>query len=407
MLRSGSFVRSVRTLGFIAVGMVAFLLGIVGPAQATDDVGLVDGNTGLWYLRDADTGSTTSFYYGNPGDRPFVGDWDCDGIETPGLYRQSDGYVYLRNSNTQGIADIRFFFGNPGDVPIAGDWDGDGCDTVSIYRPSNSRVHIINELGADGEGLGAADFFYTFGKPGDIPVVGDVRGDGTDVVNLLRPDTNELFLAEGLSARVVDVIAMNDGETPLIGDWVSTNIVAKYDTGAYSFALPGVERYEYGSPRMIPIVGEFGSLPGTDDPPPNPPPYPDVGSGKRIIYSNGQQRIWLIDENNVLVDTYLVSGKKGIPYNGTYAVFSKSVNAWAPYGGITMKHMVRFVRPGTWGNQWSYGFHSIPEYPGGRPMQTEAQLGVWRSGGCVRQANHKAAALFQWAEIGTVVHAIP
>jgi hypothetical protein len=117
--------------------------------------------------------------------------------------------------------------------------------------------------------------------------------------------------------------------------------------------------------------------------------------------------VWLIDADEQLVDTYLVSGRKGIPYNGTYAVFSKSVNAWAPYGGITMKHMVRFVRPGTWGNRWSYGFHSIPEWPDGRPLQTEAQLGTHRSGGCVRQANHKAAALFAWADIGTTVHAIP
>ncbi len=138
-----------------------------------------------------------------------------------------------------------------------------------------------------------------------------------------------------------------------------------------------------------------------------PPPYPAVGDGKRIIYSNSQQRIWMIDENNRLVDTYLVSGRKGIPHNGTYSVFSKSVNAWAPYGGITMKNMVRFVRPGTWGNQWSYGFHAIPRYSDGRPMQTEAQLGVWRSGGCVRQADAKAKALFDWAPIGTTVHAIP
>ena len=63
-----------------------------------------------------------------------------------GLYRQSDGYVYLRNTNTQGIADIKFFFGNPGDVPLAGDFDGDGCDTVGI-PPSEQRFYIINELG--------------------------------------------------------------------------------------------------------------------------------------------------------------------------------------------------------------------------------------------------------------------
>ena len=72
-----------------------------------------------------------------------------------------------------------------------------------------------------------------------------------------------------------------------------------------------------------------------------------------------------------------------------------------------MRDMVRFVRPGTWGNQWAYGFHSIPRYPNGNPMQTEDQLGTFRSGGCVRQADHKAAAMYDWASIGTTVHAIP
>ena len=96
------------------------------PATGEADlVGLVDPATGIWSLRGA-AGGVTTFYYGNPGDVPFAGDWDCDGDDTPGLYRQSDGFVYLRNSNTQGIADIRFFFGNPGDIPMAGDFNNDG-----------------------------------------------------------------------------------------------------------------------------------------------------------------------------------------------------------------------------------------------------------------------------------------
>ncbi|MDH3308358.1 MAG: hypothetical protein OEO77_12675, partial [Acidimicrobiia bacterium] len=110
-------------------------------------VGLVDTTTGRWALRE--DAAETRFYYGNPDDLPFVGDWDCDGTETPGLYRQSDGYVYLRNTNTQGNADIRFFFGNPGDLPLAGDFNADGCDTVSIYRPSEQRFYIINNIAKD------------------------------------------------------------------------------------------------------------------------------------------------------------------------------------------------------------------------------------------------------------------
>ncbi|HLE39501.1 MAG TPA: NHL repeat-containing protein, partial [Acidimicrobiia bacterium] len=155
-------------------------------------VGLVDPSAGLWYLRSG-SGVVSSFYFGNPGDYPMVGDWDCDGDDTPGMYRQSDGYVYLRNSNTQGVANIRFFFGNPGDVPIAGDFDDDGCDTVSIYRPSQGRFFIINALGENDGGLGAAEFAYYFGNPGDKPFVGDFNGDGTETVGLHRESTGLVY----------------------------------------------------------------------------------------------------------------------------------------------------------------------------------------------------------------------
>ncbi|MCI0543677.1 MAG: S8 family serine peptidase, partial [Actinobacteria bacterium] len=59
-------------------------------AAGSSKVGTIETATGIWRLY---LGSTqiASFYYGNPGDLGFFGDWDCDGVETPGLYRQSDG----------------------------------------------------------------------------------------------------------------------------------------------------------------------------------------------------------------------------------------------------------------------------------------------------------------------------
>jgi len=51
-----------------------------------------------------------------------TGDWDNDGRDTIGVYR--NGVFYLRNSNTAGNADLYFALGIPGDLPIAGNWDG-------------------------------------------------------------------------------------------------------------------------------------------------------------------------------------------------------------------------------------------------------------------------------------------
>ncbi len=393
------------------------MIGGAAAAANPAGVGLVDATTGEWYLHDPGSGETTHFFYGNPGDVPFTGDWDCDGVDTPGLYRSSDGYVYLRNSNSQGVADVRYFFGNPGDVPLAGDFNGDGCDTVSIYRPSETRFYIVNTLGSNDAGIGAAETVFSFGISRDEPFVGDFDGDGIDTVGVHRSSTSTVYLRNEHAAGAADV-SFRFGEradTVVMGAWTGgVDTVGVYRPSVGTFYLrhtnnagAGDAEIEYGYSKFVPIAGTFGSLPGGDEPPPTSPPYPNVGSGKRIIYSNSAQRIWLIDANERLVDTYLVSGRIGIPHYATYRVFSKSVNAWAPYGGITMKNMVRFVPPGTWGNQWSYGFHSIPRYSDGRPMQTEDQLGTHRSGGCVRQADHKALALYKWAPIGTPVHAIP
>jgi len=184
------------------------------------DVGLVDTSTGQWRFASS-AGPIAEFYYGNPGDVPFVGDWDCDGVATPGLFRQSDAYAYLRNSNTQGIADIRFFFGNPSDIPLAGDFNGDGCDTLSIYRPSEARFYIINKLGENEGGLGAAEYSFLFGDAGDKPVVGDWDGDGIDEIGLHRETTGFFYYRNTLTTGIADgqFYFGDPGDRFVAGDW--------------------------------------------------------------------------------------------------------------------------------------------------------------------------------------------
>ena len=389
----------------LAVALVAVATVFVLPSAAAlassggeAGIGVVDPSTGRWYLQDPATGATTSFYYGNPGDYPFTGDWDCDGVDTPGLYRQSDGYVYLRNSNTVGIADVSFFFGNPGDVPVAGDFDGDGCDTVSIYRPAESRFYLINRLGSGSAGLGAADAFFTFGDRGDEALAGDWDGDGIDTPAVFRPATQEIHVLRGGSFSFGA-----PGDSVVVGAWTGgADDVAAHRPGDGAFHRRDGVRIPYGNSGLLPIAGSFGALSGGHEPPPEQPPYPNVGSGKRIIYSNSEQRVWLIEADGTLAKTHLVSGRNGVPAAGTYAVYSKSVNAWS-YDGITMTHMVRFAH----GVRLPYGFHSIPKASDGTPLQTLDQLGTFRSGGCVRQAMPDAVFLYDWAPIGTTVHVIP
>jgi hypothetical protein len=163
----------------------------------------------------------SSFHYGNPGDVPFSGDWNCDGVETPGLYRQSDGYVYLRNANSEGVADISFFFGNPGDIPMAGDFDSDGCDTVSIFRPAEQRFYVINDLGSNDGGLGAAEYSFIFGNPGDKPFVGDFDNNGIDTIGLHRESTGLVYFRNSNSTGIADnqFIYGDPGDKIVAGDW--------------------------------------------------------------------------------------------------------------------------------------------------------------------------------------------
>jgi lipoprotein-anchoring transpeptidase ErfK/SrfK len=125
----------------------------------------------------------------------------------------------------------------------------------------------------------------------------------------------------------------------------------------------------------------------------------DSGHGRRIVYSVGQQRVWWVEGDGAVVNTYLVSGRAGTPAPGTYHVFSKSRYTTSLDGSARMEFMVRF----TWGRSAAIGFHSIPTNRYGTPLQSEAQLGTPLSAGCVRQRWWDAAGLYNWAPVGTAV----
>ena len=242
----------------------------VGPYPCTQ-IGFADTN-GWFELRQGlgtDVIGATGFNFGNPGDFAFMGDWNCDGIDTPGLYRQSDGFVYLRNSNTQGTADIEFFFGNPGDVPLAGDWNGDGCDTVSLYRKSEGRVYIVNRLGNGNGGLGAAEYGFNFGNPQDKPFAGDFDGNGVDTVGLHRESTGFVYLRNSNAQGMADLSFFfgNPGDRLAAGDWdgngTDTVAVFRPSGSAWYFKLnngngAADHAISYGDWATQPLAGVFG-----------------------------------------------------------------------------------------------------------------------------------------------------
>jgi lipoprotein-anchoring transpeptidase ErfK/SrfK len=64
---------------------------------------------------------------------------------------------------------------------------------------------------------------------------------------------------------------------------------------------------------------------------------------------------------------------------------------------------VDLVLPRSPGRTMAIGFHDVPRDPRGRALQTEAQLGAYRSLGCIRQSTADAQHLYAWAPVGTTV----
>jgi SpoIID/LytB domain protein len=259
--KSGNWTRSKFGLrsGYLNVD-AAF--PVVGPAA--DSVALHDPRSGEWHLRDVN-GQTHTLYYGNPADIPYVGDWDGNGTVTLGLYRQSTGFLYLRNTNTQGVADIEIFYGNPGDLPISGDWDGDGIDTVGIFRPSEAKFYLRN---TNTQGFG--DMSFHFGDGGDVPIAGDWNGDGIDTVGIFRSTEGRVYMTNthsGTADFEFNYTGVRTGDRILAGDWDGDGIdtVGVFRPGDAAFYLR--DTYEqatanivitYGDSAMTPVAGVWG-----------------------------------------------------------------------------------------------------------------------------------------------------
>ena len=124
------------------------------------------------------------------------------------------------------------------------------------------------------------------------------------------------------------------------------------------------------------------------------------GEGRRIVFSQSRQRVWLVDDAAQVVRTYLVSGSAYDNLDpGSFRVYSRSENAVGIDDSGTMQYFVRFT---TGDEGAAIGFHDIP-VDDGTPVQTLAQLGTPLSHGCIRQRREDAKALWEFAPIGTTV----
>ena len=157
-------------------------------------------------------GTTTRYRYGTAGDVPVVGDWDGDGVDTVAVFRR--GSWYLRDAPGGGATDRIVRFGRSGDRPVAGRWRGGRVDGIGVVRTGTWYVHY----GAAGPHV---DLRYAWGRASDVPLVGDWDGNGTDSPGLVRGNRWYLTAAVGAPVRVTAQTAFGraSGDVPVQGDW--------------------------------------------------------------------------------------------------------------------------------------------------------------------------------------------
>lgn len=303
----------------------------------------------------------------------------------------------------------------------AGDRPADALSAGAVAAGGNMPLLLISSGGIPAEVRGELDRLnpvniVVLGGAAAVPDAvsadlvqyasgGVVRFGGSD-----RYDTSAEVSRLSLAApRPIAILASGTSVIDALAAGASAATVGAPVLLAQPTCMPDSVRTELArlAVNEVVVAGGTGALSdasvgGAACPPPRPPsPYPappaNSGEGRRIVYSNSGQRVWLVEADGYVTRSYLVSGRAGMPRAGTYHVFSKS--RYTTSGSVSMEWMVRFA----WGSTLAIGFHSIPVDRYGRPIQSERLLGTYQSSGCVRQARRDAAFLWDWTPVGTKV----
>ncbi|GAB2937551.1 hypothetical protein [Streptomyces mayteni] len=142
--------------------------------------------------------------------------------------------------------------------------------------------------------------------------------------------------------------------------------------------------------------GEGGEGSATEE-----PPVPaESGTGKRVVYSLGQQRIWLVDVSQdgtgeVVLDTFPVHPSPVSPSPGEYAVSSRNPSGTGS-DGVAIENTVIFHEE----DGVVFGFSAAID---GSTPDPDSELRT----GAVREAREDGAAMWDFATDGVAVTVVP
>ncbi|MEV8016638.1 hypothetical protein AB0O76_09865 [Streptomyces sp. NPDC086554] len=119
------------------------------------------------------------------------------------------------------------------------------------------------------------------------------------------------------------------------------------------------------------------------------------GTGERVIYSVGDDRVWLVKASGKAQRTYKVTPSTVDPVPGTYAVSSRSGTVTGT-DGVPIEHVVRFTSV----DGIAIGFSSAVD--GSTPKPDPSK----KTGG-IRQSRENGNAMWEFATISAKVVVVP
>ncbi|MEM9491625.1 MAG: serine protease, partial [Myxococcota bacterium] len=117
------------------------------------------------------------------------GRWEQIGVVSWGRGYFCDTYTVFARVSSH-LAWIRQTLSYYRDIPLAGDLDGDGEDEMIIWRPSTGKWYALR---TDRTRIFAQGYEPSWGAAGDVPLLGDMDGDGDDEMVIWRPSTGKWY----------------------------------------------------------------------------------------------------------------------------------------------------------------------------------------------------------------------
>ena len=222
-----------------------------------------------------------------------------------GIFRSGKWYLDVDDSQTwDPLQDILMTFGKAGDIPVVGDWDGTGTMRVGVFRSGKWYLDMNNDHVFDP----LSDATFTFGKPGDIPVVGNWDGTGTTRVGVFRNGKWYLDMNNDHVFGLSDTTFSfgKTGDVPVVGDWDGTGTmkVGVFRNNKWYLDMNNDHVFDlfdttfsFGITGDIPVVGDWDG----------------TGTMRVGVFRNGK---WFLDLDNdhafdPLSDAFFTFGKTG------------------------------------------------------------------------------------------------